>query len=79
MNNVLVEIDGLVESQEQNLADAAAGNAFSEYTTDGRISSCWVCNSDNTRMVYSRGYGIVHECVDCRDRFPDAGVIQWSM
>ena len=74
MNNVLVEIDGLVDAQEQNLADAAAGNAFSEYT-----NSCWVCNSENTRMVYSRGYGIVHECVDCRDRFPDAGVIQWSM
>ncbi len=79
MNNVLVEIDGLVEAQEQNLADAAAGNAFSEYTTDGRISSCWVCTSENTRMVYSRGYGIVHECNDCSDRFPDAGVIQWSM
>ena len=79
MNNVLVGIDSFVEAREKNLVDPADSNAFSKYTTDGRISSCWVCNSDNTRMVYSRGYGIVHECVDCRDRFPDAGVIQWSM
>ena len=79
MNNVLVEIDGFVEVQAKNLADLAAGNAFSEYTSDGRISSCWVCNSDNTQMVYSSGYGIVHECNDCRDRFPEAGLIQWSM
>jgi hypothetical protein len=77
MNKNLVEIDGFVEAQEKNLVDVADSNPFSGYTPDSWIS-CWVCNSNNTRMVYSRGYGIVLECVDCRERFPEFSVIQWS-
>ena len=73
MNTVFVEIDAFVKELEKNGVDAV------EYSAEGLSSRCWVCNSQNSRLVLSRGYGIVHECVDCGDRFPEGGAIQWPM
>ena len=43
-----------------------------------RATSCWVCNSHNTRLVVAPGYGVVHECLDCSDRFLSDGAIEWA-
>ena len=73
MNTVFVEIDAFGKELGKIAVDAV------EFSADGRSSRCWVCNSENSRLVPSRGYGIVHECVDCGDRFPEDGAIQWPM
>ena len=39
---------------------------------------CWVCNSHNTRLVGEPGYGIVHECMNCGDKFLLDAAIQWA-
>ena len=79
MNNA-VQTDAFVEALESHGVDALDDRHESVgYMANGRSSRCWVCNSQNSRLVLSRGYGIVHECVDCGDRFPEDGAIQWPM
>ena len=64
------------ESVYQILLQRALAQANGEWKGVSR-STCWVCNSYNTRLVFSPGYGVVHECLDCSDRFPQDGPVQW--
>ena len=65
------------ESVYQILLQRALAQPNGEWKGINRSTSCWVCNSHNTRLVVAPGYGVVHECLDCRDRFPHDGPIQW--
>ena len=44
---------------------------------DSPSTNCWVCNSENSRLVVGPGYGVVRECLDCSNRVPNGGAIQW--
>ena len=81
----------LAEALEQNPVEAVnkAGTVYQillqraleqptgEWEGDSDAICCWVCNSFNTRLVVAPGYGVAHECLDCSDRFPENGPVQW--
>lgn len=67
------------ESVYQILLQRALAQANGEWKGVGQSTCCWVCNSYNTRLVVSPGYGVVHECLDCSDRFPQDGPVQWPI
>ena len=80
--------DALEQDPASAVKDAAIiyqimlGRALAQPSAEWRWRSqptwCWVCNSHNTRLVGTPGYGIVHECLDCGDQFLIDGAIQWA-
>jgi hypothetical protein len=61
----------------QILLQRALDQPATEWKWRSQPTYCWVCNSHNTRLVASPGYGIVHECLNCNDNFLLEGAIQW--
>ena len=61
----------------QILLRRALAQPSGEREGDSPSTRCWVCNSFNSRLVVASGYGVVHECLDCSDRFPQNGPVQW--
>ena len=44
---------------------------------DRPSTHCWVCNSENYRTIVAPGHGVVRECLDCSNRVPNGGAVQW--
>ena len=65
------------EAVYQILLQRALTQTAREWKWRSQPTYCWVCNSHNTRLVGAPGYGIVHECLDCADKFLLDGPIQW--
>ena len=66
------------ETFYQILLERALAQPSREWKWRTHGTWCWACNSHNTRLVGAPGYGIVHDCLDCGDRFLLAGTIQWG-
>ena len=62
----------------QIILGRALAQPSAEWKWRSQPTWCWVCNSHNTRLVGTPGYGIVHECLDCGDQFLVDGAIQWT-
>lgn len=65
------------EAVYQILLQRALSQPAKEWKWRSQPTYCWLCNSHNTRLVGAPGYGIVHECLDCADKFLLDGPIQW--
>ena len=66
------------ETFYQILLERALAQASSERKWRTQPTWCWACNSHNTRLVGTPGYGIVHDCLDCGDQFLVDSTIQWG-